>query len=154
LLLDARFDDACQIAVQAATPGLEILTLERDVLSTWYEWLAPGTSRTPAAFAGITTEHGFFLLRTLAADHRLHVRFTARHGVARGGQMVHEVAGPAALVARCRPASGHWQEAMGPALRGCPSGRATGLRFTSPAGGSTRRDEALVSWIIGPARRG
>jgi len=160
LLVDARFDDAMEIARQAAMPGLEILPLPRDVLELWYDQLAPmlgqarGQERVPPSFfAGVTTERGLFLLSTLAQEHRLRVRFTARHAAQRGGLITHDIAGPAALVSRCRAPSVPWQSAVGTALRSCPEGRPIQMRFSSPRG-ADRRDEALVSWVIGPALSG
>jgi hypothetical protein len=79
LLVDTRFDDALEIARLTAPPGIETIRLQRDVLELWHHRLKPMTGAVPFAFAGVTTEHGFFTLRTLAADHRLRVRSAKWH---------------------------------------------------------------------------
>jgi len=151
LLVDTRFDDARQIARAAALPGQGLIALPRDVLELWHEQLRPALDLAIQTFAGVTTERGFFLLRTLAADHRLSARFTARHAPPREGRVVHELAGPTALLEHCQRASGFapWQSVMGYAIGDCRMGNPVQLRFQSQAGASGRR-EPLVSWVIGP----
>lgn len=97
VIVDTRFDDAREIALRAAAPGARIIALPRDVLELWHDQLAPTPARPPQAFAGVTTEHGFFTLRTLAADHRQRVLHSAVHASRRGGEpLVSWVIGPAA----------------------------------------------------------
>jgi hypothetical protein len=78
-IVDTRFDDALEIALQAAVPGAQFVTLPRDVLELWHDQLAPMPKHAAQAFGGVTTEHTFFALRTLAADHRLRVQSIAVH---------------------------------------------------------------------------
>ena len=97
LIVDTRFDEARRIARQFARPGLDVIALPRDVLGLWHERLAPSGGIAPRAFAGVTTEHGFFALRTLAADHRLRVLHSTAHAAAhRDEALVSWVIGPAA----------------------------------------------------------
>jgi len=84
LLVDTRFDSALEIARQML-PAVEIIRLQRDVLEFWHDRLKPATGSAPFAFAGVTTEHGFFTLRTLAADHRLRVRSAKWHAAPHAG---------------------------------------------------------------------
>ena len=151
-LVDTRFDDARQIAQVGALPGQDLIALPRDVLELWHDQLRPALDLATQALAGVTTERGFFLLRTLAADHRLRPRFTARHAAPREGLVVHELAGPLALLAHCQHLStlAPWQSVFGSAIRSCSAGLAKSLEFQSVAS-DARRDEALVSWVIGPA---
>jgi hypothetical protein len=86
VIVDTRFDHALEIALEAATPGARIIPLPRDVFELWYDQLVPKQAIAPQAFAGVTTEHGFFTLRTLAADHRLRVLHVAEHAARRGGE--------------------------------------------------------------------
>ncbi len=97
IIVDMRFDQALAIALGASAPGARIIALQRDVLELWHDQLAPSPMRAPQAFAGVTTEHGFFTLRTLAADHRQRVLYSAVHANRRGGEpLVSWVIGPAA----------------------------------------------------------
>jgi hypothetical protein len=96
-IVDTRFDDARAIALKAAPPGARIIALPRDVLELWHDQLMPTVDRAPQAFGGVTTEHTFFALRTLAADHRLRVQFTAMHAAPRRSEPLYAwVIGPAA----------------------------------------------------------
>jgi hypothetical protein len=93
LIVDTRFDDALGIARDAAPPGAPIIALPRDV----HDNLMPTVNRAPQAFGGVTTEHSLFALRTLAADHRLRVQFTAVHVSPRRSEPLYLwVIGPAA----------------------------------------------------------
>jgi len=152
LLVDARFDDANRIARAAAIPGLDIIALPRDVLEIWYDQLKPALDVATQTLAGVTTERGFFVLRTLAADHRLVVRFAATHYGPRDGRIAHRLEGPMALLTHCQHLStlAPWQSVFGSAIRSCSAGLAKSLEFQSVAS-DARRDEALVSWVIGPA---
>ena len=151
-LVDARFDDARQIAQAAALPGQALIVLPRDALGLWHNQLKPALDIATQSFAGVTTEQGFFMLRTLAADHRLRVQFAATHATPCDGRIAHELLGPTPLLAHCQRQSGiaTWQSVIGSAIRGNHAGRNTQLRFDS-AVSDARRDEALVSWVIGPA---
>jgi hypothetical protein len=95
-VVDTRFDDALEIALRAVAPGARIFALPRDVLELWHEQLMPTVNRAPQAFGGVTTEHSLFALRTLAADHRLRVQFTAVHDSPRRSEPLYSwVIGPA-----------------------------------------------------------
>jgi hypothetical protein len=93
LLIDTRFPEALGIARRVAPPTATIVSLPRDVLALWHDRLKPRHGTAPA-FAGVTTEHGFFTLRTLAADYRLRVLFSEEHVAAQ--TLVAWVIGPAA----------------------------------------------------------
>lgn len=80
VVVDERFDAAPALARSLATPDVPRLALPRDVLEFWQRQLAPLLSAGGHAIGGVTTERGFFLLRTLAADHRLRVRSRRAHG--------------------------------------------------------------------------
>jgi hypothetical protein len=86
VIVDTRFSEALEIARATAAPGARIIPLPRDVFELWYDELAPSPPTAPQPFAGVTTEHGFFTLRTLAADHRLRVLDVAEHAARRGGE--------------------------------------------------------------------
>jgi hypothetical protein len=83
VLVDERFDEARVMAQQWRQAGMTIMTLPRDVLALWYDHLRPGLSDgSIRSLAGITDEAGLFLLRTLAADHRLHPLDQSLRGLA------------------------------------------------------------------------
>ena len=83
LLVDTRFDNALEIARQML-PAVETIHLQRDVLELWHDRLRPVPGSRSITFAGVTTEHGFFTLRTLATDHRLRVRSARWHAALPG----------------------------------------------------------------------
>ena len=85
-IVDTRFDDALEIALQVAVPGAQFITLPRDVLELWHDQLAPTPKRSAQAFGGVTTDHTFFALRTLAADHRQRVQYTMAHSSPHRGE--------------------------------------------------------------------
>jgi hypothetical protein len=83
VLVDERFDEARIMAQQLRQSGMTVMTLPRDVLALWYDHLRPGLlDGSIKSVAGITDEAGVFLLRTLAADHRLRPLDRALHGLA------------------------------------------------------------------------
>lgn len=77
LIVDTRFAQARAIAREYIAAGCELAELPRDVLEFWRHRLQPAIRSTRPVFAGITTERAFFILRTLAADHRLRVHAVA-----------------------------------------------------------------------------
>ena len=74
VLIDERFALSRRIAQRLFSPSAVLMPLPRDLLGFWHQHLAPVRGGSPAAVAGVTTERGFFLLQTLAADHRLRVQ--------------------------------------------------------------------------------
>lgn len=96
LVVDMRFDDALEIALRFSAPGIPVIALPRDVLELWHDRLAPTPGRVRQAFAGVTTGHSLFVLRTLAADHRLRVQSTEVHSApGRAEPLYSWVIGPA-----------------------------------------------------------
>jgi hypothetical protein len=79
VVVDQRFEAAQALAGDLA-PGARRIVMPRDVLELWHRQLAPVCRNRQHAIAGVTTERGFFLLRTLAAEHRLRVLSRAVHG--------------------------------------------------------------------------
>jgi hypothetical protein len=73
VIVDERFEVARALARSLALPAIPRVVLPRDVLALWHRQLAPLCQTGRHAIAGVTTERGFFLLRTLAADHRMRV---------------------------------------------------------------------------------
>ena len=86
LIVDERYDVARSLARSLADPSVPRVGLTRDVLDLWHRHLAPVCLAGTQAIAGVTTERGFFLLRTLAADHRLRVLWANALAVRRAGQ--------------------------------------------------------------------
>jgi hypothetical protein len=80
LVVDERFEAARTLARSLAAPGIRRVALTRDVLDLWHRQLAPACRTGTQAIAGVTTERGFFLLHTLAAEHRLRVHSRTAHG--------------------------------------------------------------------------
>jgi hypothetical protein len=74
VLIDERFALSRPIAQTLFTPAAIYLPLPRDLLGFWHQHLAPVRTGTTSAVSGVTTERGFFLLQTLAADHRLRMQ--------------------------------------------------------------------------------
>ena len=83
VVVDERFDAARALAHELfladRASRTRCLALPRDVLDLWHSKLAPACVAGNSAFAGVTTGRGFFMLRTLAADHRLRVRSRTSH---------------------------------------------------------------------------
>jgi hypothetical protein len=79
VVVDGRFD-AAGVLARSLAPNARRVTMPRDVLDLWQQHLAPICRTRSQAIAGVTTERGFFLLRTLAADHRLRVLSRTVHG--------------------------------------------------------------------------
>jgi hypothetical protein len=80
LVVDERFAAARTLARSLAAPGIQRVALPRDVLDLWHRQLAPACRSGAQAIAGVTTERGFFLLRTLTAEYRLRVLSRTTHG--------------------------------------------------------------------------
>jgi hypothetical protein len=80
IVVDERFEAARTLAAALAPSQIPRLALPRDVLELWHRKLEPACRTRRQAIAGVTTERGFFLLRTLAADHRLRVHSRTAHG--------------------------------------------------------------------------
>ena len=152
-VVDPRFEDARLIALHASTPATRLIELPRDVLALWHDELMPSIGSLQRELAGVTTERGFFLLRTLAADQRLRVRFQALHDTPRAGRIVHSLEGGAGQIAQClrTPNPECWQAVVGTALGDHPGGRPLRRQFVTLAGSTARRNEPLVSWVISPA---
>jgi hypothetical protein len=74
VLIDERFALSRCIAQRLFSPSAVHVPLPRDLLGFWHQHLAPACGCSPRAVAGVTTERGFFLLQTLAADRRLRVQ--------------------------------------------------------------------------------
>jgi hypothetical protein len=83
LVVDERYDVARMLARSLAAPDIRRVALPRDVLDLWHQQLALVCRSGRHAIAGITTERGFFLLHTLAADHRMRVLSRAVHAAPR-----------------------------------------------------------------------
>lgn len=99
LIVDARFAQALAAAREHVAAGCELVELPRDVLELWHRRLLPAIRTASPVFAGVTTERAFFVLRTLAADHRLRVLSAAVQAVPRGQDeetLVSWMIGPAA----------------------------------------------------------
>jgi hypothetical protein len=79
VVVDDRFDLARQMARSIASPVIPRVALPRDVLALWHRELAPLCRSGTQSIAGVTTERGFFLLGTLAADHRYRVLSRTLH---------------------------------------------------------------------------
>jgi hypothetical protein len=72
LIVDERFALARRAAALGA-PGVPRVAMPRDVLDLWHSHLASIVQTRRHAIAGVTTERGFFVVHTLAANHRLRV---------------------------------------------------------------------------------
>ena len=73
VVVDERFDLARTVAGSLGLPNVPRVVLPRDLLGLWHGQLSPVLRTGRQAIAGVTTERGFFLLRTLAADQRARV---------------------------------------------------------------------------------
>jgi hypothetical protein len=118
--------------------------------------LRPQRTRAAQAFAGVTTEQGLFVLRTLATDHRLRVVFTATHAVPKAGVVRHDCEGPAAMLLHCTAGfrQGSWDAAMAASLQHYTAGPSIRARQLTPQGVERQRREVLVSWVIAPVGTG
>ena len=73
VLIDERFALSRPIAQRLFSPSA-VHVLPRDLLGFWHQHLATVRDGSTGVVAGVTTERGFFLLQTLAADRRLRVQ--------------------------------------------------------------------------------
>ena len=89
LLIEPRHARYARLARRYTATDAEPLWLERDLLELWYERLHPSAEASPQVFAGVTTPRGFFLLQTLAADHRLRLIACTTHDVGSGRERLH-----------------------------------------------------------------
>ena len=80
IVVDERFEAARALAGMLVAPGARQVAMTRDVLDLWHRQIAPACQRGALSIAGVTTERGFFLLHTLAADLRLRVLSRSHHG--------------------------------------------------------------------------
>jgi hypothetical protein len=154
LLVDARFPDAVEMAAHAAEAGGIASELERDVLGLWHDELLPAVSDGRlAAFGGVTTDTALFLIRTLAADHRMRLIYRADHGCAANGVMRHVLAGSARTVSPIAgwSGSGDWPLRFGQALGAChAAGRLAKRTVLTASSPTDLREVPLVSWAIAP----
>ena len=152
LLVDARFADAAQMAVQATGEGRQATAMPRDVLGLWHDELLPAfRDGRLAALGGITTDTGFFLMRTLAADQYLRVLYQAGHAPAEGGVVRHRLSGNASTltVLAGGPALQDWRLRFGQAFGACqPAGQTVQRTVLTASACEDLRREALVSWVI------
>lgn len=89
LVVDERFNAARALASLAA-PDIPRVAMPRDVFDLWHSRLEGICRSGGRAIAGVTTERGFFLLQTLAGDHRLRVLSRSAHA----GSLVSWILGP------------------------------------------------------------
>lgn len=89
LVVDERFYAARRLASLVA-PDIPRVALPRNVFDLWHSRLEEICRSGGRAIAGVTTERGFFLLQTLAADHRLRVLRRTAHAES----LVYWVLGP------------------------------------------------------------
>jgi hypothetical protein len=154
LLVDARFPDAVEMAAHAAAAGGIASELERDVLGLWHDELLPAfADGRVVAFGGVTTDTTLFLMRTLAADHRMRVIYRADHVPLARGVMRHALVGSAWTVSRVAGASdpGDWRQRFGQALGAChAAGRQAKRTVLTPGETADPRRVTLVSWVIAP----
>jgi hypothetical protein len=135
-----------------ADAGLNTVRLPRDVLGLWHDRLLTQLrSGVLPAFGGITTPDGLFLLRTLAADQRRRVVYSAEHTALGEGHIRHQLLGNQATLARVVALSseGDWRAQQAAVFGLCA---ATGPKITQSL--LTRYQSPvvdavpLVSWII------
>jgi hypothetical protein len=157
LVIDARFPDAVEMAAHAATAGGAASELERDVLGLWHDELLPAfAGGRVVAFGGVTTDTTLFLMRTLAADHRMRVIYRADHARPTKGVILHALAGSARTLSRVAgwPGPGDWRLRFGQALAACHAGGRPARRTVLTASETADpREVALVSWVIAPTSR-
>lgn len=152
VLVDERHEDAAVMGAAVADAGVNTVRLPRDVLGLWHDRLLPQLrSGVVQAFGGITTPDGLFLLRTLAADQRWRVVYSAEHTALDEGRIRHQLRGNLATLARVVALSGEgdWRAQQAAVFGLCA---ATGPKTTQSL--LTRYQSPvvnvvpLVSWII------
>jgi|GEM_PF-3970846 len=152
VLVDGRHEDAAVMGAAVANAGFNSVPLPRDVLALWHDRLLPQLrSGVLLAFGGITTPDGLFLLRTLAADQRRRVVYSAEHTALGEGRIRHQLRGNQATLARVVALSGEgdWRAQQAAMFGLCA---ATGPKITQSL--LTRYQSPvvdavpLVSWII------
>lgn len=80
IVVDERFAAAYPLSQSIGSPQVPRVALSRDALEFWHQNVLPLSLSGTQAIGGVTTEHSFFLLRTLAADQRWRVRSQSTQG--------------------------------------------------------------------------
>jgi len=153
-IYDVRFAEANDIAQATGARGVALSPIADDLMALWYDELDVLWKAQPMPLAGITMPEALFVLETLAVDRQMRVVYRGRHGAVEDGRMLHELAGPAALVERFASLApgAQWERELAAALTECPLGtpEPAEVRFTTQVSELSIRDEPLVSWIIAP----
>jgi hypothetical protein len=152
-VFDGRFDGARQLARQFASAGARVSNVAAGLMELWYHQLDLQWKALPTPLAGATTRESLFVLETFAADHRMRVIYRGKHGTPRNGVARHRMSGPAAVIGPMQRLSRRppWST-LASAMAQCParpSSRET-YEATTTSDATTKRDEALYTWIIAP----
>ena len=157
VVYDTRFPESVAFAERCAALGLKTRAIEADMTRLWYDEIYHRWQEGPQPIAGLTAHGPMFCFAELARDVRMRLIFRAEHQRGRDGLMAHDANGPATMVSEAivaceRPVG------LGAAMAGvvtrCPIGR---TEITSARAGIERRptdEDALYTWMIGPATRG
>lgn len=155
ILVDSRFENSRVMAERLQGAGLSVIELPRDVLTLWHDEVLPDlrTGRI-AALGGVTSEVSLFLLRTLAADHRLRVVYQTVHSNGGQGVVSHRMSGRSPTLSPLAAAvhEPDWRRRFAEAFFACHnSGRSARrtLLTAAPARGAV--EQPLVSWVLAAA---
>lgn len=153
-VFDGGFADARAVAAHA-DHGAALHAIDGDVTELWYDVLDQPLKDTPRAIAGITTGEALFVLERLGWDRGLKVTYRGVHGLPKGGQVAHELTGPAGLIhASLQDPAAPWTQMAGRMASHALVGPATPaeLTLTTADTSAGARDRVLYSWSMEPRR--
>jgi hypothetical protein len=150
-IFDGRFAEAVEVAQSVAPFARTSIRIQGDLTALWYDDLDLAWKRGPMTLSGVTTEHGLFVLETLAADRGMRVVYRGRHAAPAGGRIVHTLAGPIRIVVHAAAKRASFWSTLGDAMtRYAPSRAIESVEHVTLHDGARDRTEALYSWIIAP----
>ena len=159
VILDARYGDSRDFAVELGRQGAEVLSTGGDCGALWYRDMQPLLARGRIRFAGMTPDCDLFILGTLATARGMRVRYRAEHDCRGCRTLTHKVQLRAAACDRAtvlEHSSAQWSAGLARTRGvGVAGYDALGHRPPPPLvirTATVRRADhpgLLVSWVIG-----
>lgn len=150
-IFDGRFAEAVEVARYVTSFAQTSIRIQGDLTPLWYDDLDPAWKRGSMTLAGVTTEHGLFVLETLAADRGMRVVYRGRHAAPAGGRIAHTSAGPIRMLEHLAAERASFWSTLADAMTRYAASRATeSVEHITLHDGAHNRTEALYSWIIAP----
>lgn len=156
-IIDERFTEGVAFGREADRMGETTRSIRGDVTQVWYNEIAQKWREEPVPIAGLTAHGPLFCLERWAWDAGLRIVFRAEHS-ATEGRIHHVLAGPQRTIAgaQLRASGPDWAAQMARLAIACRHDTCAPAQtsFAGHTGSlSVPDDEALISWVIAPARR-